>query len=206
MSRDRLRAGLGWGAAMVLPLAAGVSIAVALPATQKYFHDQAVSDLTLTQAFYRSSYASRWGRRWPRRCCFGVRFWGCSWATTSRERPSRSRLSRSACGTFSPPAQYGEQRGGRAGSGEHSVEDRCRRGHGCGHDRRRSGSLLAASQEREPAGSVDGPHRYQHAGHGRAFVGRACGAEARVAKAAWQTKGPRRSGTRPVWPVVGLLP
>ena len=52
LSRDRLRAGMSWGVTTVAPIAAGVSIAVALPATQQYFRDQAVSDLTLSQAFY----------------------------------------------------------------------------------------------------------------------------------------------------------
>jgi hypothetical protein len=52
LGRDKLLSGLAWGSATVFPLAFGVAIAVALPATRGLFHDEAVTGLTLTQALY----------------------------------------------------------------------------------------------------------------------------------------------------------
>lgn len=52
LSRRTLVSGLGWGAAAIMPIAAGVAIAAALPATRGFFSDEAVSSLSLPQALF----------------------------------------------------------------------------------------------------------------------------------------------------------
>jgi membrane protease YdiL (CAAX protease family) len=52
LSPRRVVSGLGWGSAAVMPLAAGVAIAAAFPATRGFFVDEAVTALSMPQALF----------------------------------------------------------------------------------------------------------------------------------------------------------
>jgi len=52
LARDRISAGLRLGALMLLPVAAGVAVAVALPATRGWFLDETILEAGTGQALY----------------------------------------------------------------------------------------------------------------------------------------------------------